>query len=127
MGTTKKNLLLIGVLVLTCAEFFYLKAFSDELYGPPNLSNGETVYINNCAACHGDKGLGDGVASASLTIKPDNIHQELRDLFSFKAELINSVLDGDNGQGGVMPSFRESLSPEQINDVFGYILHINKS
>lgn len=36
------------------------------------FTHGETLYKSTCAACHGDGGLGDGAAGASLTPKPRN-------------------------------------------------------
>ncbi|WP_415896559.1 c-type cytochrome [Neptuniibacter sp. QD72_48] len=125
--TKKELLLLIGLTGLAFAEFYYMKDFSVSLYGPPNISKGELAFNVNCAACHGEKGLGDGIMSKAIAIKPDNIYQELTDPFSFKAELINSVLDGDISQDGVMPAFRGALTVEQINDIFGYIVHINEA
>lgn len=35
-----------------------------------SAEEGRKLYVKNCAVCHGDKGKGDGVASAGLTPKP---------------------------------------------------------
>lgn len=35
-------------------------------------TKGEEIYKANCSSCHGDKGLGDGVAGANLNPKPRN-------------------------------------------------------
>ena len=67
------------------------------------------------------------MASLSMTVKPDNIYQELKNPFGFKTELIDSVLNGDNGQGGTMPAFKDILNEKEINDIFGYIININES
>lgn len=40
----------------------------------PNLAHGATLYQNNCIACHGDQGRGDGAAGANLDPKPANFH-----------------------------------------------------
>jgi mono/diheme cytochrome c family protein len=37
------------------------------------VAKGKASYEINCASCHGDKGLGDGVAAAALDPKPRNL------------------------------------------------------
>lgn len=39
---------------------------------PELLAKGQTLFVAQCVSCHGDKGHGDGVASASLNPKPRN-------------------------------------------------------
>ncbi|HAL80881.1 MAG TPA: hypothetical protein DCO83_00530, partial [Mucilaginibacter sp.] len=39
---------------------------------PATLKEAKTLYVTNCAPCHGEKGKGDGPAAASLTPKPAN-------------------------------------------------------
>lgn len=40
---------------------------------PDLIAKGKASYEMNCASCHGDKGLGDGVAAAALEPKPRNL------------------------------------------------------
>src|SRR5512135_244170 len=35
---------------------------------PPDVQQGAAIYAQNCAACHGDKGLGDGPQSMQLPV-----------------------------------------------------------
>ncbi len=37
------------------------------------VAHGQAVFKTNCSMCHGEKGLGDGVAGASLNPKPRNL------------------------------------------------------
>jgi mono/diheme cytochrome c family protein len=37
---------------------------------PPNPANGQAIYTENCAPCHGDDGLGDGPQAAQLPNPP---------------------------------------------------------
>lgn len=40
------------------------------------VAKGKASYEVNCASCHGDRGLGDGVAAAALQPKPRNLVAE---------------------------------------------------
>lgn len=42
------------------------------LENPDVATHGAKVYANNCAVCHGPKGLGDGPAGMSLNPRPRN-------------------------------------------------------
>lgn len=37
------------------------------------VKHGKKIYAQNCAMCHGDAGMGDGAAGASLNPKPRNL------------------------------------------------------
>ncbi|MGR5151981.1 c-type cytochrome [Photobacterium swingsii] len=119
------SMIALCLLAFSSIGFFGFKAWSDNQYGEYNLTNGKSKFIANCAVCHGNKGLGDGIASGTLTISPDNIYDELKNPFGLKQELISSVLDGDNGQGGLMPAFQTTLTEKDVNDIFGYIESVN--
>ncbi|MGR5193181.1 c-type cytochrome [Vibrio rotiferianus] len=101
------------------------KWFTDNQYGEVDLAVGKQRFESYCISCHGDKGLGDGLAANALNIKPDNIYAELLNPLGTKVELIDSVLEGDNGQGGAMPPFKSVLSEKEINDIFEYIRSVN--
>ncbi len=40
---------------------------------PDLVAKGKASYATNCASCHGERGLGDGVAAAALNPKPRNL------------------------------------------------------
>ena len=122
---TKKIMTFIGILVLIPTAFFAAKGISDSSYDAPDVTVGETAYLANCLACHEERGRGDGPASHAMPVKPDDIYQELTNPFGFKAELIDSILTGDNGQDGTMPAFKGVLTEKEIVDIFGYITSIN--
>lgn len=35
---------------------------------PPDISNGKSIFIEKCAPCHGENGMGDGVQSSQLPV-----------------------------------------------------------
>jgi len=117
----------IVLITLSVCGLFTFKFYSDNQYGEPDLANGQIKFNLNCRSCHGEKGLGDGIIANSLIVSPDNIYSELTNPFGLKLELINSVLEGDNGQDGVMPAFKKTLSAADVNDIFAYIKSINES
>ncbi|MGH1502580.1 MAG: c-type cytochrome [Acidimicrobiales bacterium] len=75
--------------------------------GDPRLEEGRSLYISNCASCHGGAGgggrgtkLADGAVVAALT----------------EAEQITVVADGR----GSMPAFSGRLDAEEIEAVVAY-------
>lgn len=94
-------------------------------YSNYDLTNGQEKYLVHCIACHGERGFGDGGLAAQLQVSPDNIYSEVSNPLGLKAELIASVLDGDNGEGGQMPAFKGVLTEQDVNDVLEYIRDMN--
>ena len=95
-------------------------------YSEVDVANGKSQYLANCVFCHGDQGHGNGTVAIALEVKPDNIFEEIKNPFGLKMELIQSVLEGDNGQQGQMPAFGHALTKEDVNDIFAYIESINE-
>jgi mono/diheme cytochrome c family protein len=66
-------------------------------------AKGKTLFMLNCASCHGPSGNGDGDKAASLNPKPRNYHTEK---FKFGNDIVsihNTILKGSAGTS--MPSF----------------------
>ncbi|MGF1736825.1 c-type cytochrome [Photobacterium satsumensis] len=123
--TFKKAPLIIIAITLFASILAYV-LLANYPYSTANIDNGKTQYLANCVFCHGDNGHGDGTAAVGFEVKPDNIFDELQNPFGLKAELIHSVLDGENGQNGQMPAFGHTLSKEDVNDIFAYIESVNE-
>ncbi|MGF1698595.1 cytochrome c [Vibrio lamellibrachiae] len=87
-----------------------------------NESNGEKNYQSLCATCHGDLGHGGGLAASSLAEAPSNIYSGLTSWFETENELIDTVLNGNEG----MPAWGAVLSEEEVKEIFSYIRKINK-
>ncbi|HLG56250.1 MAG TPA: PQQ-binding-like beta-propeller repeat protein [Vicinamibacterales bacterium] len=72
-----------------------------------NLVEGKRLFVQVCAACHGDDGKGGHTGGAPL------------DRVTNLAAAIRTVTEGRNTN---MPSFRSSFTPEQIRDVSAYVV-----
>jgi len=80
------------------------------------------VYSQRCAACHGDKGHGDGPAGKFLTPKPSDFAVSLKG----KSDdwIAKSIKDGGQavGESPVMPPFTD-LSDDQVKALVDYVKH----
>jgi quinohemoprotein ethanol dehydrogenase len=76
--------------------------------GPANTVQGQRLFRQFCVACHGETGMGGTGNGASLA----NIGRDT-------LAIANTAWNGKNNN--VMPSFRGTLTPEQLRDVSRYI------
>ena len=60
--------------------------------------SGATLYVNNCAACHGDQGEGDGPVGAALAVQVPNLRTlRERNGGSYPADAVAAYIDGRSG------------------------------
>ena len=85
--------------------------------------SGEQNYKTLCVSCHGEKGHGDGIAGTVLPEQPSNIYEGLTSWFETESELIDTVLDGNEG----MPAWKAVLSENEVKEIFAYIRKINEA
>lgn len=104
---------------------------------PEQLANGEQLYRQNCAACHGENGAGDGVfaddiaaagdasmetmtgAMASMMQTPADFTDPKQMLGASPAVLQGKILRGGMGTG--MPMWGSIFTEEQIWDLVAYL------
>ena len=104
---------------------------------PESLANGKQLYAQNCAACHGENGSGDGVFSDDLAKAGESSMQTMegamdmvmqspvdftdprRMLGASPALLQGKILRGGMGTG--MPMWGSIFAEEQIWDLIAYI------
>jgi mono/diheme cytochrome c family protein len=104
---------------------------------PESLANGEQLFAQNCAACHGETGAGDGVfaddlmqigrssmqsmaGTQSMMMPPAvNATDPVRMLGASPALLHGKILRGGMGTG--MPMWGVIFTEEQIWDLIAYI------
>ncbi|RXP54801.1 cytochrome c [Lutibacter sp. HS1-25] len=80
------------------------------------IKKGKTIYQQLCAVCHGDKGKGDGLASASLNPKPANFLSE-----KFQKQTDGAVFWKLTEGKAPMASYKESLSVSQRWQLVSYL------
>ena len=89
---------------------------------PETLADGEMLFGDNCALCHGDKGMGDGPGAKTIKVKPANFTDE---------KLMAEETDGSlfwkmsNGRGP-MPAWKSVLSDKERWELVGYIRKLTK-
>jgi mono/diheme cytochrome c family protein len=123
-----------GLLLLLCYNIDICNAqnivpwkapeFADTLQNPlanDNPLNGKKVFMTICFVCHGEKGKGDGIASAQLKPKPAN----------FTSDAIQKQTDGaifwklSTGRGAMVP-FQKTITPTQRWQLVNYIRLLGK-
>ena len=92
--------------------------YSPVKYGSLPIAQGEPLFAQNCAMCHGPYGYGDGPLAASLPIKPANLTEE--HLFHHgEGTLYWWISHGIAGTP--MPAFRSVLRPTQRWDLLAFL------
>ena len=103
---------------------------------PESLANGKKLFAQNCAACHGENGAGDGVFADDLASAgessmqtmvgsdmmiqtPANFTDSARMLGASPALLQGKILRGGMGTG--MPMWGSIFTERQIWDLISYI------
>lgn len=92
---------------------------STQPYAAPSIARGAPLYAQDCAACHGAIGRGDGPLARTLPIHPADLTEQ--HLFAHKVgEIFWWVSYGrDNG---IMPGFADKLTPDQRWDLINFVL-----
>lgn len=85
------------------------------------LHRGAQVYAENCAACHGPKGYGDGPAGQQLSPRPPNIAWLGHSRMFGDQYVYWTVAEGGQPVGSAMPAFKGSLAQGDIWAVVTYV------
>jgi mono/diheme cytochrome c family protein len=88
----------------------------------PILADGQRIYDQNCASCHGERGRGDGPAGEALRPQPASLrHLGHMSMMANDAYLYWTIADGGQPVNSDMPAFKEALAEEDIWSVIYYI------
>lgn len=88
---------------------------------PEIIADGQSLYSNNCASCHGAEGLGDGEAGQSLVPSPALLRWFIQMPMSGDEYLLWAISEGGERFRTDMPAFKETLSEEDIWKIIAYM------
>lgn len=74
------------------------------------LTQGQALYAQNCAACHGENGHGDGPQAAALASLPADLTSQAHMTSQSDADLYATI---SNGLAPAMPAYADQLSDEE--------------
>jgi mono/diheme cytochrome c family protein len=89
----------------------------EDFSGDPG--SGALLYAENCVACHGANGGGDGPRAYFIFPKPRNFHDPATREYLSRRNLYNGIKFGVVGKE--MPAWGKVLSDEQIADLTEYV------
>ena len=85
------------------------------------IKQGKSLFQQLCAVCHGDKGKGDGIASAALNPMPANFMKE-----KFYSQSDGAIYWKLTEGRPPMASYKEALSETQRWQLVNYIKTLKK-
>ncbi|MFN2203619.1 MAG: c-type cytochrome [Caldilineaceae bacterium] len=115
-------------------RMFHMATIPDEYAGKTSpvpadeesLSRGAQIFTQNCVVCHGETGLGDGVAAATLNPPPPAIavtSQMLGDDYLFWRISEGGAMEPFNS---AMPTWKAVLNEDQRWDVINYVRSLGR-
>jgi mono/diheme cytochrome c family protein len=86
---------------------------------PPRSQDGAgaTLYAQNCSACHGKAGKGDGAAAAALNPRPTNLADSTFQASRTDPQLTEAITNGK----GTMPGNGARLGQDGVRALVAYI------
>ncbi|MBU2610097.1 MAG: c-type cytochrome [Chloroflexi bacterium] len=90
---------------------------------PPSPLRGEAIFAEECAACHGEKGLGNGTQAAGLPVPVAAIGLAAISRQSSPSEWYTVVTQGRPDRS--MPPFASRLSNQERWDVLAYVFSLS--
>ena len=99
----------------------YRGARSSVRATPQVIADGKALYTNNCASCHGARGLGDGEAGRSLVPSPALLQRFVQNPMTGDEYLLWAVFEGGERFGTDMPAFEGVLSEDDVWKIIAYM------
>lgn len=86
-----------------------------------DMLHAKTLYQDNCATCHGDEGVGDGVRSSTMDPAPTNIAQFTKMRMAKDDYLLWTIAEGGKPVSSEMPAFKDELTTNEIWEIVSYL------
>jgi len=114
---------LLGIAMAGCVSGLLfgtpVKGQAEPKAKPGDAARGKTLFVRNCAGCHGPEGGGDGYRL--LGQDPANLTAPSTGKKS-DAELLKTIHNGKPN----MPAWKGNLSESQSRDVLAYVRTLGK-
>ncbi len=88
---------------------------------PENIQAGKRLFQQNCTACHGVSGQGDGPQAKGLAPPPANLARAVRMPMMSDAYFLWTISEGGRQFGTAMPSMKATLDETQIWQLVLYL------
>lgn len=85
------------------------------------VEEGRTLYTQNCASCHGAKGMGDGEAGKALNPSPALLAYMIQMPMAVDEYMLWTISEGGKAFGTEMPAFKDTLTKDQIWKIVTYM------
>ena len=85
------------------------------------IAAGASLYAENCAACHGGNGMGNGDMGKALSPSPALLAYMIRRPIAVDEYLLWSISEGGKQFGTKMPTFKTKLSREEVWKIIAYM------
>ena len=93
-----------------------------EIASNPQLVAGRSVYLANCANCHGERGRGDGPLAKTLAGPAPRDFSDEWKYGRSEPEALKIVAKG--APNSTMPAWESALSPGDLKAVTAYALYL---
>jgi mono/diheme cytochrome c family protein len=80
---------------------------------------GKTIFVTNCAPCHGSQGKGDGPSAPNFDPRPANFTDPMQSGIISDKGRIQVIKKGVDGTA--MPGWESMLSDEKLLSVYAYV------
>ncbi|MEA3290712.1 MAG: cytochrome c [Pseudomonadota bacterium] len=86
-----------------------------------NIVDGQQLYTQHCATCHGTSGIGDGEAGKALNPPPSNIARFAKTTMATDPYLMWTLSEGGAPIATAMPAFASVLNGDEIWKIILYL------
>ncbi|MGB8647746.1 MAG: cytochrome c [Anaerolineae bacterium] len=101
------------------------------LDSPQTITDGQAIFMTNCAECHGSRGDGQGVARPAFGPPPANLTDRAKMSALSPQYLFWRVSEGGRvepyrSQGSIMPAWKYQLSVDERWQVVAYVRTLSR-